>query len=176
MICPLESRGGEASLVEFVAGKVRGPAGALLRAHVDNCRPCGEYVAEQRTIWRLLDDWEPEFESFGFDNSFASRLAKLSADPWLIRTGRFAVARLLKPAFTVTAVTALLAVSIYVRNPFAGLPAVAISHPVQHTTKTVSRVISRLEAEQMDRTIDDLQLLHQLDSLSEGHKEPSRSM
>jgi len=33
-----------------------------------------------------------------------------------------------------------------------------------------------VEAEQVDRAIDDMQLLHQLDSFSEVSKDPARSM
>lgn len=61
MRCPWTSRGGEAKLVAFVAGKVRGPEGSRLRVHLDDCVRCSEYVAGQKAIWQLMDEWEPEF-------------------------------------------------------------------------------------------------------------------
>ena len=172
-MCPKAIRGGEATLVAFVAGKVRGPDGARLRAHLEDCERCRDYVEGQRAIWQLLDDWQPELQNTNFNSDFASRLAHLPPEPWFVEIGRRVAARMLKPAFTFSAIAAVLAVSVYVRNPF-----VASGHTqfVPRTVASAPRVISPVEAEQVDRAIDDMQLLHQLDSFSEVSKDPARSM
>jgi hypothetical protein len=164
-------------LVAFVAGKVRGPEGARLRAHVDDCTHCTEYVAGQKAIWQLLDEWEPEYPSAGicddFESDLAMRVANLPSEPWLVKSGRWVMGRILQPALTVTAITAILAIGFYVRDPFVRTS--QNSSPTR-TAATAPRVISPVEAEQMDRAFDDMQLLHQLDSQSDGTKDAARSM
>ena len=110
-MCPKAIRGGEATLVAFVAGKVRGPDGARLRAHLEDCERCRDYVEGQRAIWQLLDDWQPELQNTNFNSDFASRLAHLPPEPWFVEIGRLVAARMLKPAFTFSAIAAVLAVS-----------------------------------------------------------------
>jgi hypothetical protein len=177
MRCPKTRRGGEAKLVAFVAGTVRGPEGARLRAHLDDCARCSEYVAGQKAIWQLLDEWEPEFPSAGCDASFgkdvAAKVANLPPEPWFAKSSRWVMGRVLQPALTVTAITAILAIGLYVRDPFA----TTSQHSSPGRSATIApRIISPVEAEQMDRAFDDLQLLHQLDSVSDSKKEASRSL
>jgi hypothetical protein len=175
MRCPKTSRGGEAKLVAFVAGTVRGPEGAQLRAHLDDCAPCSEYVAGQKAIWQLLDEWEPEFPSSALGASFGrdvvAKVATLPPEPWFAKSGRWVMGRILQPALTATAITAIIAIGFYVRDPFSATlqysPAKAVATP---------RAISPVEAEQVDRAFDDMQLLHQLDSVSDGKKGAARSL
>jgi hypothetical protein len=177
MRCPRTSRGGKAKLVAFVAGTVRGPEGARLRIHLDGCAHCSEYVAGQKAIWQLMDEWEPEYPSAScgasFGNEVAARVASLAPEPWLVKCGRWVMGRILQPALTVTAITAILAIGFYVRDPFAGTS--RNSSPVR-STPVAPRIISPVEADQMDRAFNDMQMLHQLDSVSDGAKDVSRSL
>lgn len=172
-MCPWASRCGEEKLMAFVAGKVRGPDGARLRAHVEDCRRCTEYVNQQKAIWQLLDEWDPEFAPAGFARDVETRLANLPPERWLSQASRFVMGRVVRPAFTVSAITALLAIGVYMRNPFVS------SNPASFAPRVAAVAphgISPVEAEQMDRAFDDMQLLHQLDSLSEVGKKTARSM
>jgi len=177
MRCPQTSRGGEAKLVAYVAGKVRGPDGARLRAHLDDCARCNEYVAGQKAIWQLLDEWEPEFPTVGCNSTFgkdvAVRVASLPPDPWFVKSGRWVMARVLQPALTVTAITAILAVGFYIRDPFG---ASSRNSPGKQSGVVAKQGISPVEAEQIDRAFDDMQLLHQLDAAADGNKDAARSM
>jgi hypothetical protein len=176
MNCPSGSQSGEASLIDYVAGKVRGPAGVELRVHIEQCRHCSSYVAQQQSVWQMLGEWEPEFESSNFSGAFserslAERLALMPPEPWLARTAGSIAAGKLKPAFTVTALTALLAIGVYLRSPSA--PA---GNLLPHSVAPKAQFVSPVEADQIDRAIADLQLLHQLDTVPEAAPHATRSM
>jgi len=164
----------EATLLDYVAGKVRGPNGARLRAHLDDCQRCAKWVAAQKTVWHLLDEWQTEFESTSFTKDVSIRVSSLPPEPWLAQTGRFVAARVWRPAFAVTAITALFAVGLYLKNPFFVSP----RDPVTSHGRALpaSSYVSPVEAEQIDRAFDDLQLLHQVDTVTEGSKKPLRTM
>lgn len=166
-MCPWAGRGGEARLMAFVAGKVRGSDGADVRGHLDECQRCSDYVAAQMAIWQLLDEWEPEFVDDSFSSDVKKRVAGIEPEIWPLQVAKFVLVRLRRPAFAVTAVTAILAISIYLKHPF----------PIHSAPAApAARVISPGEADQMDRAFDDFQLLHLLDVGVESKKTTQRAM
>jgi len=172
-MCPWASRSGEARLLAFVAGRVRGPDGIRLRAHLEDCHRCSEYVAKQKAIWGILDEWEPEFTRPDFTSDVVVRVNNLPPENWFVQSGRFIMARMFRPACTVATISALLAISLYIRNPFVTSTQAPFAPRV---VAAAPQGISPVEAEQMDRALDDLQLLHQLDALSDSSKDAPRSM
>jgi hypothetical protein len=169
MTCPATTRDGEAKLLAFVAGKIRGPEGARFRSHVDGCSRCEEFVSGQQALWSLLDEWEPELGPTEFDRTFAVRLNNLAPEPRWLQAGRYFTAWMSRPALSLAALTMLMALGLYLKSPFGSAVPDQFKAPVQQN-------VSPVEAEQMDRAFDDLQLLHQLDAPSEESHGSTRSM
>jgi anti-sigma factor RsiW len=145
MTCPLKV--GETDLlIEYSAGRLDASSAAVLEKHIEQCSECASLRMEQAAVWNALDLWEPAPVSLDFNRRLWHRI---DAIPWyaaFVEAIRFAN---WKPVMPLTAAMLLIAAGFLFDDPGgkASVPGV-----------------SSKEATQVEQTLEDIQLLHQLDS------------
>jgi anti-sigma factor RsiW len=149
MTCPLQTEEIDL-LLDYSAGRLDARRSAMFAQHMENCPDCAAFRQEQKAVWDALDLWEPAPVSMDFNRRLWHRIAAAAEAPWytsLAESLRFAN---WKPAIPLTAAVLLIAAGFLLdhpghRNPGAG--------------------ISVREADQVEQTLDDIQLLNQLDAV-----------
>jgi len=161
MKCPSESPE-NGLLLEYCSGRLAPPAAAALDRHLESCPRCARECARQRAVWNALDLWEAEPVTPDFDRRLYRRLeAGRSAAWWR----RIVPPSLLRPALPLAAAAALLLAGVWLQRP-AGVRTAPPAEPRAQA----------MELEQVERTLDDLEMLRQFDLMAQKEAEPRRSM
>lgn len=155
MICPLQTEETDL-LLDDSAGRLarRGldnAQTAALAQHLRSCPNCAAFRKEQKAVWDALDLWEPAPVSMDFNRRLWQRIEAAAAVPWytsLAESLRFAN---WKPVIPLTAAILVIAGGFLLDHPGGKSPVPGVS---------VS------EADQVEQTLDDIQLLHQLDAVT----------
>ena len=156
MNCPMRRAETTDLLVEYSARRLDASRAAALERHVEGCAACSAFLSQQRAVWNALDQWEPPAVSMDFNRRLWQRIDRAAETPWyrgLLNALRGAN---WKPVFPMAAAVLVIAGAFLLdhRNervvaPDAGTPGVSI-----------------IEADQLEQTLDDIQLLRQLDSVA----------
>jgi len=147
MYCPLKNGDGAEVVISYVAGTLDAETDSEFQRHMGTCPKCRDAVAAQEALWSALDAWGPVPVSPDFDYKLFRRIAEEERGQWW---------RSLawpqwwwRPAMPVAAACALLAGAFLLRHP-----APTISQEAQTQPK--------LEIEQVEHALDDMDLLRQL--------------
>ncbi len=141
--CPSED-----ILLDYVAGALAPAQAAGFERHAKECSRCDALVASQASVWRSLDEWKPEPVSAEFNRELWRRIdADAAAPSW---TARLHFWKQLAPLAALLALVATGFVMDHHSQPPAAAPA--------------SVAVSASEADQLERTLDDLQLLEAVDT------------
>jgi anti-sigma factor RsiW len=159
MICPLKRVETTDLLLEYSAKRLDAARAAALERHVEACAECSAFLAAQTAVWDALDAWEPPPVSMDFNRRLWQRIDRAAELPWY--RGLFGAlgAASWKPVFTMAVAVLVIAGGFVLdhRGERAVTPNAA--------TPGVSGV-SVVEADQLEQTLDDIQLLRQLDSVT----------
>ncbi len=158
MNCPLQSEDTLDLLLDYSAGRLDSARSALLERHMERCEQCAAYRGEQTMLWNVLDTWEPEPVSLGFNRSLWQRIEAIAAEPWyrrFIQALRFGA---WKPAFPLAAAACVITAGFLLDH----------ANTVSSTVITTAAGVSVAEVDQVEKTLDDIQLLRQLDFASHG--------
>jgi hypothetical protein len=154
MICPLRGDEKIDLLLDYSAGRLGRDKAALLERHMDSCAACAAFRIEQTELWNALDAWQPEPVSPSFNRRLWQRIDAIQAAPWHWRLADALRFGAWKPAFPLTAAAVIIAAGFVLDH----------NGTVQPPRATSSAAVS--EADQVERTLDDIQLLRQFDSAS----------
>lgn len=146
-MCPGNNRQDEEILIEYCAGTLEQTQAAAFERHFAECGDCARLVAGQRSVFALLDGWEPADISADFDHRLYARIAQENAEPAWLRW----LNSLWKPALVTATAGAALAVMFMVQAPPAGRPHAA--DPSQHVR------METLDIDQVETALEDLELL-----------------
>ena len=152
--CPLKT--GETDLLlDDAAGTLarRGLDAATMAAltqHMETCAECLDFRAGQKMVWDALDLWTPAPVSQDFNRRLWQRIDAAASAPWYARLGESLRASW-KPLIPLTAAI------LVVTGGFL------LDHP--GTVKS-GHDVTIMEADQVEQTLDDIQLLRQLDTVS----------
>ena len=138
---------------------------AAFEAHLEACPACREFRDSQGALWEALDRWEARPVSLDFDRRLYRRIEEQERQGWWTRIFGSARPMFLRPALPLAATACLVLVAGFIiDNPVRTLP-VAESPKVQ-------------EVEQLERTLEDMEMLRQFNLVSPvtEEKEVSRSM
>jgi anti-sigma factor RsiW len=158
IVCPLiaEPNGIQMDLLlEYSAGRLDPAQSAALERHMAVCGGCAAFRAEQGALWSVLDEWEPEPVSLDFNRRLWQRLDGSAAAPWFRRFAHAWRYGAWKPAIPLAA--AVLVVTT----------AFMMDHRESATIRSAggsSAGASVVEVEQVERALDDIQLLKQFDT------------
>ncbi|HLY19789.1 MAG TPA: zf-HC2 domain-containing protein [Bryobacteraceae bacterium] len=135
-------------LVAYAAGELDVEAASALERHLAECPACASLATEQATVWKALDAWEAPPVSPDFDRRLYRRIANEVHLSWWERIVRPFRPVALRQLIPVTATAGLLLMAGLVLR-HQGMVA-----PPQARAETV-------HAEQVESTLDDLELLRQ---------------
>lgn len=137
----------------YAAGTLPAGEAAALESHIAVCEACGARAAAQKDVWAALDLWEPVAISEDFDTRLYERIAAEGGRKWWHFLLRPEISFSFRTAGPVAlACFALVAAFFYRNTP----PAAGPFHP-----PTVS-IPQNVDADQVERTLDDLEMLKQL--------------
>jgi len=159
MNCPLKSEGTQREdvmdqLIEYAAGRLDAAKAAALDVHVGNCVACHAFVQQQAEVWDALDAWEPTPVSMDFNRRLWQRIDAAARSPWYRNLAGALRGANWKPVFPLAAAVLVIAGGFLLDH--RGGPASSASVPG----------VSVIEADQLEQTLDDIQLLRQLDAVA----------
>jgi anti-sigma factor RsiW len=142
--CPTED-----VLLDYVAGSLNAAQAAEFERHLKECSRCDAVIASQAAVWRSLDEWKPEPVTAGFNRELWRRIDAEAAPSW------WAGLHFWKQVAPLAAVLALV-VTGFVMDQHSHAP---VRTPAAVTASTS-------EVDQLERALDDLQLLEAVDTAS----------
>ena len=152
--CPLLHGQDNADLLLDYANRRLDPElAAIFEEHVHRCMACQEFIAAQREVWSALDAFEAMTISDDFDKRLWARIEQEEARPWWSKAwswmtaGGTAVWRPLAPV----AAGLVLAIGLYLTPP-----------ATEPAGEPMAKAIDRLDPEQVETTLEDLEMLRQL--------------
>jgi anti-sigma factor RsiW len=156
MNCPLQREETADVLLDYSAGRLDAARTTMLETHMETCVECSRFRLEQTAVWDALDVWEPAPVSLDFNRRLWQRIDAAAQAPWYRKLAdgwRFGN---WKPVLPLTAAILVIAGGFL------------LDHQGNRTTTRGPDVpgVSVTEADQLEQTLDDIQMLHQLDSLT----------
>lgn len=146
-------------LVQHCSGRLDLATAAAIERHLKTCTACSKVRDEQSALWQALDLWEPPPVSSGFDQRLYQRLETgRTQQAWYRR-----VLRELRwgPTLPVGATAALILAGVLLQVPGA---------------KPDLEPQAIIEVDQVESTLDDLEMLEQFHLLARKEAEPPRSL
>jgi len=162
MNCPLASHNPE-MLVDYAAGQLNSESRCAFEQHMADCASCRATAAEQAAVWSALDAWEAPALPADFDRRLYGRIDQGARLSWWERLIRPLRPMPLRAVLPLTATAGLLLM--------AGL---LLEHQGPVTPAASSGRVVR--AEQVERTLDDLDLLGQFNSASSSESKHSHAL
>lgn len=162
MRCPTEERN-PGILVAHAAGELDAETARVLEQHVAGCSACRAVAANQAVVWKALDLWEAPPISPDFDRKLYRRIDETGQMSWWQRLTRPLRPMPLRQVVPLTAMAGLLLAAGFL-----------LERPVQ-----VVPVASRpdvVRASQLERTLDDMELLGQFSSAESAESAHSDAM
>jgi len=153
MKCPLKAREGEEVLLAYVSGRITRENSIELKAHAVSCEGCSGWLRSQSAVWALLDEWEPAAVSFDFERKLYRKIDESRSQSWIERTAQALTAWVAQPVVPL-ALASVLVLTGFLVDHHSFQP-----QPATHVRQTIMPV----DAGQLDKELDDLQLLQQLD-------------
>ena len=162
--CPTED-----VLLDYTAGRLDPVKAALFEQHANQCARCASLKTAQAAVWQRMDEWKPARVSEGFNRELWRRIdAEEQSSAWGVSgLRRFSFWKQVAPLVVATA----LVVTAYVFDHSATRPGIM---PVASTNTAI--VVSVSDADQLERALDDVQLLHEADAVSATAKPASSVM
>jgi anti-sigma factor RsiW len=170
MNCPLLSDQTADILLDYSAGRLNPARAILLEKHMDNCDRCTAFRLAQTEVWATLDAWEPEPVSVEFNRALWQKIDREVHAPWYRKLADQLRFGAWKPAFPLAAAALVIAAGFAFDHHGGGASKLTSSSPSNFpSNQSVNPGVtsaSLSEADQVEKTLDDLQLLRQLDAAS----------
>lgn len=161
MNCPTED-----VLLDYISGSLSAAQAAAFERHTDECSRCGALASSQAAVWRSLDVWKPAPVSADFNRELWRRIdAEAQAPSWGRRLAETLHLNLWKQITPLAAAMALI-VTAYVMDHHAHQPVPA----------PAAVAVTASEADQLERALDDIQLLDAVNEASATQKPASSLM
>ena len=181
MQCPLKAndRTGEAyrraseAIIAYAAGTMPAVDTTAFRQHLDGCAECKRTMDAQREVWSALDSWTSTDVPSHFDERLYAQIEAYEHQSWGTRVWRrfadnFSPDWLWKPVMPVAVACTALVVASLLPGP----------SPLHLATPRVEQASgTRVDVQQVERALDDLDMLTQfgLTSPQAGNK-PARTL
>ena len=163
MRCPIETQENAELLLSYSARRLNPEATAILEAHMELCPSCREFRDSQRVLWEALDQWDARPVSPDFDRRLYRKIEEQEQMGWLSRVFGSVRPVLWRPALPMAATACLVLVAAFLSVNPGTVPAPVADNP------------PAAEVEQVERALDDLEMLRQFD-LAATAADASRSM
>jgi len=161
MECPAREREKAAVLMEYCARKLDPQSAAVVERHVAQCGACQDWIRAQQAVGAALDGWKAAPVSSDFDRKLYQRIEQEE------RPGRWGgLFRPLRglslgPALSLALASVVLLAAILIR------PA-----PPQPAPLPQQAQVESLDADRLERALDDVEMLRQLNVASSAERQP----
>lgn len=138
-------------------------AAQALEQHLAECAPCRLMAAQQAALWKALDRWQAPAVSLDFDRRLYRRIDAEMHASWWQRVSRGLSLIPLHQVLPVTALAGLLLMAgliLHEPGKVAGVP--------RHT--------ETVRADQVERTLDDMELLRQFSAANSKEDEHGNAL
>ena len=163
MRCPIETQENAELLLSYSARRLDPELIAVLEAHMERCPACREFRDGQRALWEALDEWEARPVSADFDRRLYRRIEEQDKMGWWAYVFGPLRPAFLRPALPLAATACVVLVAGFLAvEPGRVPPAVTADNQVAR------------EAEQVERALDDLDMLRQFDLGAAPSEDSSR--
>jgi hypothetical protein len=157
MRCPIESENPEL-LLDYCSRTLSSAQSMLLEAHLEHCPACREFRDAQTAVWNALDSWQDVSVSDDFDERLYARIEAVERLPWWRRWAFAARPYFVRPAIPMAAAAGLLVAGGLLLNGPGNPP---IKVPVAGN--------GQVQVEQVERALEDIEMLKDLDLLDEDN-------
>lgn len=157
MKCPLSREDTTDVLLDYSAGRLDKSRASLLERHMETCDACAAFRVQQGALWSALDEWEAEPLGMDFNRRMWQKIDLLEVAPWYRRLADSLRLGAWKPAIPLAAAVVLVATAFVMDHS-------GTSSSRSHESGAVSPSVSVTEVDQVEKTLDDVQLLKQFDS------------
>lgn len=157
MQCPLEERESRDVLLDYRAGRLEPGAEVTLGRHVDTCAACAEFVAAQEAALEALDVWPTPPVSADFEQRLYRRIEREQENC------RGRLARFPAPKLALAAACGVVVMALFLQT----------GQPVERFQDAKA---DKVEIEQVESALEDLDMLRQLDQASGGEARSSQSI
>jgi anti-sigma factor RsiW len=147
MGCPADDVEGEELILAYGANTLPREQQIELERHLEACASCRERAEAQRAVWSALDLWAPAVVSPNFDERLFRRIVSEEQNAWWQRL--FSVNWSWRPAIPVAAACAALIAAFLLKSPVL-------------RTEPQSEPQPKLQIEQVEHALDDMDMLKQL--------------
>jgi anti-sigma factor RsiW len=165
MTCPLQTQETDL-LLDYSTGRLDAARTAMLSRHVESCPACSSFRTEQTAVWNALDLWEPAPVNMDFNRRLWQRIDAAGAAPWYRSLRNSLHFANWKPLIPLTAAILVIAAGFLLDHPRDSAPVPGVS----------VMGVSLKEADQVEQTLDDIQLLQQLDAVMPPNAGNSKRM
>jgi hypothetical protein len=167
--CPVQNEENASLLLEYCDRKLPLPLMLDLERHIGACPNCQQMLAAQKVVWEALDTWEPEPVSADFNRRLFARIAQERVDGplWSTLASRLSgwAFRGWKPAVPMAAAAMAVVAVVLLRAPDGSdLQRKAQMEPAP------------VDIEQVEKTLDDMEMLRQLGVPAEGASQAAQSL
>lgn len=153
MRCPTKNGGNVELLLDYSAGRLNLETASVLERHMEDCPGCRGFAESQNALWSTFNGWEPEPVSPDFDKKLYARIEQHENAGWWKKIGEPLHLVRRRPMMSAAAGCATVAAAF-----FLSLPS---SEPLPQPVPGKAR-IETVELEQVERTLEDLEMLNQL--------------
>jgi anti-sigma factor RsiW len=155
MKCPMEKGESAELLLDYCSRRLDAARERELEGHIRSCAGCREFVARQRAVWNALDGWEAPPVSADFDRRLYGRIQEQVSWWDLVRRPLRPV--LLRRGLPIAVTAGLVIVAGLLFQGPAELPA--------PTAPKSAKVMEGVSADQVERAVDDMEMLRDLNRL-----------
>ena len=163
MRCPIETQENAELLLSYSARRLNPESTAILEAHMEMCPACREFRDGQKAVWEALDQWEARPISPDFDRRLYRRIEEQEQLGWWARIFGPLRPMFLKPALPLAATACLVLVAGFIIDNPGRVSAPMVENP------------QAPEVEQVERTLEDLEMLRQFNLVAPVREDKSRS-
>ena len=154
MRCPIETQENAELLLSYSARRLNPESTAILEAHMEVCPQCREFRDGQRTLWEALDQWEARPISADFNRRLYRKIEEQEQLGWWERVFGAGRPMFLRPALPLAATACIVLVAgLMIDGPGRVAAPVAENPQVR-------------EVEQVERTLEDMEMLRQFNLVS----------
>lgn len=149
MECPRQNGTADELILAYVAQTLEPETQIALERHMSTCAACRELAEQQKAVWDSLEAWTPASISADFDQRLYERIAADNQTPWWRRLAGADWSWAFRPAMPVAAACAALLIAFLLKGP-------SLRHDAQ------PQVQPKVSIEQVERALDDVDMLQQL--------------
>jgi anti-sigma factor ChrR (cupin superfamily) len=156
MQCPMQNNEAAGFLLDYCARKLDPGKTAVIESHLRICESCRELVRAQRAVWESLEAWEEIEVAPGFNRQLYARIDADSQRSLVSRWMGTAVARWSplswRPALPIALACVTVIAALWIQEPGSR----------KLETEEPQAKVERVDIEQVERTLQDLDMLKQL--------------